>query len=166
MYDYSDEYYGGKYCTTAPWNKYVLYIKSVIINDSVTSIGAYAFYNCTSVKSVTVPASVTAMSAYAFLDCNSIIGVYITDLAAWCNKSFSDSRSNPLSYARNLYLKGELVENLVIPDTVTSIGCYTFYECTNLVSVTIPDSVTNIGNAAFCTCTSLVSVSIAILLQV
>ena len=51
-------------------------------------------------------------------------GVYITDLEKWCEFSFGDYSSNPLYYAHNLYLNNQLVTDLVIPDSVTSIGAY------------------------------------------
>ena len=127
----------------------------VTIGNGVTSIGEDAFYNCDSLTSVTIPNSVTLIGDDAFYKCTSLTSVYITDIAAWCNISFSGGVSNPLCYAGNLYLNNELVTDLIIPNSVTSIGKYAFYRCTSLESVTIPDSVTSIGNCAFIDCTSL-----------
>ena len=135
-------------------------LTSVTIPDSVTSIGDYAFEDCTSLTSVTIPDSVTTIGNSAFYGCESLTGVYINDISAWCAISFGNVNANPLNYAGNLYLNGELVTNLVIPDGVTSIGDYAFYGCTSLTSVTIHDSVTSIGVNAFCDCTSLTSVTI------
>ena len=105
----------------------------------VTRIENKAFYNCKSLKSVTIPDSVTSIGKYAFLDCTSLTRVYITDIAAWCNISFNDCFSNPLFYAKNLYLNNNLVTALTIPDSVTSIGYDAFYDCTSLTSVNITD---------------------------
>ena len=143
-----------------------LYDKTVtelVIPDYVTSIGEYAFTNCTSLTSVTIGDSVTSIGEYAFERCASLTSVHITDIAAWCNISFyiaSDYSSNPLYYANNLYINGELVTELVIPKGITSIGDYAFTNCTSLTSVTIPDSVTSIGREAFHCCDSLTSVTI------
>ncbi len=135
-----------------------------VIGDCVTSIGGYAFYNKdygvifnSCLKSVTIGKNVTSIGDEAFYNCNRLTSVHISDLAAWCAISFG---SNPLDYAHNLYLNGELVTDLVIPDSVTSIGDDAFRNCTSLTSVTIGNSVIGIGNYAFRNCTSLTSVTI------
>ena len=126
----------------------------------ITSIGDSAFSNCYLLTSVTIPDSITSIGDSAFSSCLSLTRVYITDIAAWCNISFGNSASNPLSYAENLYLNNELVTDLIIPDSVTEIGYYAFYSCDSLTSVTIPDSVTSIGSYAFDSCNSLTSITI------
>ena len=109
---------------------------------------------------MTIGDSVASIGERAFYYCNSLTSVYITDIAAWCNITFDDYASNPLYYAKNLYLDGELVTDLTILDSVASIGSYAFYNCYRLTSVTIPDSVTSIGSSAFAGCSSLESITI------
>ena len=135
-------------------------LTSVTIGDSVESIGDNAFSWCDRLVSVTIPDSVESIGSSAFSNCTSLTSVYISDISAWCNISFANSSSNPFYYANNLYLNGELVTELVIPDSVTSIGSSAFYNCSSLTSVTIPDSVTSIGYSAFRGCSSLTSVTI------
>ena len=140
------------------------YLTSITIPDSVTTIRDSAFNGCSSLTSVTIPDSVTSIGERAFYDCDKLTSVYISDIAAWCNISFSDSFSNPLGYYAaiegNLYLNNKLVTDLTIPDSVTEIGDYAFCGCSSLTSVNIPDSVTTIGDYAFYDCDSLASVTI------
>lgn len=89
-----------------------------------------------------------------------ITEVYITDITAWCNISFVNDVANPLNYAKKLYLNNVLVTDLVIPNNVTSIGKYAFYDYTGLTSVTIPSSVTAIDDYAFRGCSGLTTITI------
>ena len=135
-------------------------LTSVTIGNSVTSIGEGAFYGCYGLTSVTIPNSVTSIGYAAFVGCAGLTSVHISDIAAWCNIEFYGDDSNPLYYAHHLYLNGEEVKDLVIPNSVTSIGYYTFYGCSGLTSVTIGNSVTSIGDRAFYNCSGLTSVTI------
>ena len=135
-------------------------LTSVTIPNSVTSIGNGAFMGCSGLTSVAIPNSITSIRDAAFKDCSGLTSVYISDLEAWCKISFSNEYSNPLYYAHHLYLNGEEIKQLVIPNSVTSIGSIAFGGCSALTSVTIPNSVTNIGSYAFYDCSGLTSVTI------
>ena len=135
-------------------------LTSVTIPNSVTSIGSRAFFLCSRLTSITIPYSVTSIGESAFEQCSSLTSVHISDLAAWCNISFTDVKANPLNCAHHLYLNGEEVKDLIIPESVTSIGNYAFDNCRGLTSVTIPNSVTSIGAFAFDDCRGLTSVTI------
>ena len=87
--------------------------------------------------------------------------VIVKDIASWCNIIFDNDYGNPLLYAHHLYSDEKTeITNLVIPDSVTSIGKAAFTGCSSLTSVTIPNSVTSIGGSAFNKCSSLTSVTI------
>lgn len=133
---------------------------SIIIPESVTKIDGWAFGYCSKLTSITIPNSVTSIASNAFYNCSNLTRVDITDLGKWCAISFVNIDSNPLYYARNLYLNGELVVDLVIPDSVTSIGSSAFIHCKNLKNIIISDSVINIKANAFRYCYDLTSVTI------
>ena len=130
------------------------------VPNSVVSIGSEAFWGCSSLTSVTFPKSLTSIDNSAFRDCSGLTSVHISDLEAWCNISFSNNYSNPLRYAHHLYLNGEEIIDLFIPDCLISISNYAFYGCSGLTSVNIPNSVTSIGSYAFWFCSGITSVTI------
>jgi len=158
-------------------------LTSITIPSSVTSIGYSAFEGCDGLRSITynckqienwfsnevkqniteifIGDNVTSIGSSTFSGCSSLTSVHISDLSAWCSISFSGFDSNPLNYAHHLYMDGQEVTNLVIPNNVTSIGAYTFYGCSGLTSITIPNSVTTIGTSAFSSCSNLNTIHIS-----
>ncbi len=145
-----------------------LHLEEIIIPEShdgkkVSTIDRYGFLDATNLQKITIPDSITSIGVQAFYHCNSLTSVYITDLAAWCAiryDNFDGWDANPGCYASNLYLNGELVTELTIPDDITSIGDGAFYGFDSLTSVTIGNGVTSIGRSAFEYCSSLPSVTI------
>ena len=131
-----------------PWYSSRDSIQDVIIGNSVTSIGDWAFWCCSSLTSVTIPDSVTSIGGSAFCYCSSLESVVIPDSVTSIGEgAFYDCRS---------------LESAVIPDSVTSIGSNAFSACSSLTSIEIPYSVTSIGSYAFCYCSSLTSISVDI----
>lgn len=131
-----------------------LQLADVYVPASVSRIGNNAFYE-SSLKSITICGALKGIGEYAFYCCNTLAAVHISDLAAWCGIDFGNAYSNPLYYAKNLYLDKEKVSSIVISGGATKIKDYAFYGCKCVTSVTIPCSVTSIGNYAFKCCTSL-----------
>lgn len=126
---------------------------SVIVSSNVRSIGYTAFFECRFLTTITLPASLKKLENHAIYECNQLQRInYLGSLADWCAIEFQDDYSNPLRQAQNLYIDGNLVTDLVIPQGVEKIGAYAFYDYTKITSVVIPDTVTEVGANAFFMC--------------
>ncbi len=133
-------------------------LSEITIPNSVKTIGEYAFCNCTGLTTLTIGSSVTNISKRAFDNCRHLTSVsYNGDVADWCRITFdsTDGTSNPLWSAHNLYINNELVTDLIIPETITSVNPVAFYSAQCLTSVTIPNTVTTIGYYAFAGCNGI-----------
>lgn len=134
-------------------------ISSVVIPESIVKIGKKAFSGCNGMISVTIPKSIERIGVDAFNGCTGLNWVYISDLEAWCDIAFESSASNPLKYAHDLYLDGELISELKIPESIEYIKSYAFTG-SYITSLDIPENVTEIGDEVFSGCVALTSVII------
>ena len=133
----------------------------VIIEEGVTSIGRGAFYNCKYLQSIKLPSSLKRIGDIAFDGCNKLNKVDISNIETWVKIQFGNIyNSNPLYYAKNLYINNVLATDIEIPYGVSKINDYAFYNCESIKNITISNSVIEIGNYAFYGCTGLDSVYI------
>ena len=121
-------------------------VGTVLFNNEVASIGAYAFYSATTMTSIVMPSGVTSIGSNAFYQCSSLTSIDIPDSVT--------------SIGGYVFMYCSGMTTCTIGSGVTSIGAYTFFYCSGLTSIDIPDSVTSIGNQAFALCTSLTSIVI------
>ena len=148
------------------WDKNIV---SVIIPNSVTSIGADAFHGCYSLTSVVIPNSVTSLGESAFQGCSSLTSIEIpnsvtsigADAFHGCYSLTSIEIPNSVtSIGRRAFSGCSSLTSVVIPNSATSLGESAFQGCDSLTSVVIGDSVTSIGERAFYNCSSLTSITV------
>ncbi len=151
---------------------------TMTIPEGVKEIGNYAFKNCTNLTTITIPKSIQSFGEMAFRNCENLDKVYYKGtLETWLEVSTQDYvfyRFIELpGYDEDpwggywtwkdvdFYINGEIVTDVVIPNSVTSIRKFAFCDLRrNLKSVTIPNSVTIIEHHAFSVCSSLTSITI------
>ena len=157
---------------------------SITIKEGTTMIASKAFYNCTGMTNITVPDSVMAIGTDAFsrttwynnqpngdLYIGKVYYKYKGTMPTGTNIAVTEGTTMIVS---NAFDTCTSLASITIPNSVTSIGSYTFkgctgltsigtyafYSCTGLKSITIPNSVTNIGMYAFGNCTGLTNITI------
>ena len=135
-----------EFYSAVPWCNNTTSVKTVIIEDGVTSIGNIAFASCYYLTEITIPNSVTSIGSSAFYQCDSLTEITIPNSVTSIGSS-AFSQCNALT-------------TITIPNGVTSIGDSVFHGCTTLSTITIPDSVLTIGDYAFSNCTALTEIII------
>ena len=152
---------------TLPWKDYKTQIKSVVIKDGVTSIGGYAFSDCSGLTSVNIPESVTSIGYWAFAGCTSLpiennlryADTYLVEAVDKTERTYNIKEGTRF-IGSHAFSGCSRLTSINIPNSVTSIGRYAFEDCSGLTSITIPNSVTSIGGGAFYKCSGLTSVTI------
>ena len=120
-------------------------LTSIIIPEGVTTIGACAFMNCTSLTSISIPSTVTSIGDFAFFDCTNLSSIDLPE---------------NVEMGQSVFVGRTGITSVTIPEGTTSIGDYAYAWCENLTEVIIPESVTSIGKHAFEMCSSLTEVII------
>ena len=132
--------------SSVPWYSVRGKITSATIAEGVTSVGYYAFYNCSSMATVSIPATVTSVGDQAFRGCSALTDITLP-AGLTSIGSFAFSGCNGLT-------------TVTIPDGVTEISNYAFADCAALTTISIPAGVSSIGISAFANCAALTSIDI------
>lgn len=132
--------------TGAPWSEFAGDIKSVVIEEGITEIGANAFYNIPSITSLALPESLEKIGLSAFSDCTGI-----TDIVFPSGLKTIESAAFAYSGLKDITLNEGLEE----------IGASAFGSCTALERVSLPSTLTTLGMRAFFNCTALKEINAA-----
>ena len=156
-------HYTGPGSGDAPWLKHQELIRTVIIEDGVTAIGNYAFYQCTELEGVSLPQSLTSIGHWAFYNCPVLSEVYWSDrLETIGDYAFGRCGLSELQLPDSVTKTGirafdncTALQSAVVPPALTDLSSGLFYGCTALREVFLPLSVRHIGVSAFSGCKSL-----------
>ena len=129
-------------------------LSSIVIPDSVTSIGNGVYYDCCSLEYIYIPKSVICLKGNPFYGWNGKLECFSLNFMYECDILFNKDKSRIISF------RNQKQTSYVISNSVTSIGDHAFYGCSSLAEVIIPNSVTSIGNYVFSKCSSLSSIVI------
>ena len=139
----------------------------IVVDNSVTSIGTYAFYDCTNILSITIPTSVKSFGTANMEGCTNLTDVYYQGtLQEWLSISFDHMGSPTYNgnaqgvLGTNLYINNEKIVDLVIPNDISIINNQAFAKVDSLKSIVLPSSVTKVGTYAFFNCQNLKNVTI------
>ncbi len=150
---------------SAPWQHYD--VRSVVIEEGVTSVGQWAFY-CTSIKSIRLPSTIKEIEYNAFLDVELQSIDFSENLEVIGKSAFEDNRFTSLNFPSKLKTIGDsafknssLLEKVKFSENLESIGKDAFEFCDKLTEIEFSEkSVFTIGEDAFSCCNSLKSIEL------
>ena len=145
--------------TTCPNN---LQVDSFSLGEYVEHIPSYLFSNAPNLKNLSIPSTLKSVGQNAFLNCPNIDSIYCTDLSAWASIDFENDKATPLYGNGKLLINNNPIgKNIEIPEGVTRIGKYAFFNCRSVENIILPSTINSIGQNAFNTCPYLLTIHAA-----
>ena len=162
--------YSFKYDYSPPWKKFESIIETVVIEQGISNIGNYAFYNYfDNLKTVMLPNSVVNIGKSAFCGCKSLETIALPDSitnigmdAFWgCRSLETITLPNGVTSIENgTFEECSNLKTIILPYGITSVGADAFSGCSNLGTIVLPNSITSIGSWAFSGCRSLKTIAL------
>ncbi|WKY44854.1 leucine-rich repeat protein [Eubacteriaceae bacterium ES2] len=119
-------------------------LNSVVLPDSLVTLGEGAFSGCTNLSAVDLPESLAIIGSGAFRLCDNLSTVTLPNKLS--------------SLGEGAFYSCKALKSIEIPASITTIYANTFKDCASLESITIPDNVKLVGYAAFLGCDDLVTI--------
>lgn len=135
MWDFSES-------TMAPWHSMRGEIKTLVLPEGLTHVGALAFYDCSRLTTVDIPEKVRSIGAFAFASCE--------------NLQMLDLGDSLQSIGNDAFHGCWALQDVRLPQSLQMIGDQAFYDCSSITNLVIPEKVETLGSAVFAYCTSLV----------
>ena len=133
----------------APWAEYAEKVTTVHIYEGISAVGDYAFAGFIKLQSVFIDKGVKKIGLNGFDPSTAPMRVYIEDVTTWVGMKYEGEGAPVLCLSSFLYMNGDVIKQLEIPEGVTEIAPYAFYNNTMLLTVKIPASLEKIGEYAF-----------------
>lgn len=130
-------------------------LDKITLPQNLESIGDGAFCRCIRLRNIDIPKTVKEIGLYAFKGCTGLTSVNITDFNAWCDIMFYTLESNPVYYAKHLYVNGEEIDNINIPFDITFIRSCVYCGMESLKKANIHSNVTDVGSYTFYGCKNM-----------
>ena len=135
-------------------------VNNISLPESINTIGERAFFDCINLECMTLGSKIKSCGNQAFDNCISFYTLHISSIGDWCQIEFANPTANPLYHCGMFIVNGHKATNITIPDWVSHISNYAFYNYTMLSSITIPKNIKSIGIDAFGGCESLSKVNV------
>lgn len=149
-------------------------VRSIILPNTITRIGSYAFAYCSGLTEFVIPASVAVIEEGAFYNCTGLTTMSIPNNINILNNRifYNCNRLVSIELNENIEKIGDYafsdcvaLENILLPNSLIEIGESAFNNCASFITISIPSNVEYIGDRAFINCSNLKNVNIGSIIE-
>lgn len=141
-------------------------ITSIILPNSITSLGNNCFQNCIKLTSVKLPDNITSLGDYTFSICSKLSSIKLPDSLtslgkfcfALCNITKLTLPNSITNLGNNCFYSCKNLETITLPQNITNLPAFCFNDCKKLSEITLHEGITSLGYKCFSNCSSLTSI--------